>query len=125
MANLLSTNVTITSERDLKGAQNRLNPKSKAIRVLEDAYTVVAASWLVTNVLQIGPIPAGVKINTAKVIGDGTVDLGDDVDVGWAYADATSSDDDAFATGTDMSATLIDGLGLEFCANVEPPTNDR
>lgn len=95
----------------------------------EDTLTVVVAAVLATDVLRLGPFRPGEFLTDLAVHGDGTTDLGDDVDVGWAYVDGSgTADPNAFADALDLSAGNIDVLGttlLNLVKKVEPPTNDR
>lgn len=132
MADLYGTNTTSSNNAVTQGAGSRPSPKNEALRLFRDSYTLATATWANADVLYFGPFRAGEALHPAdtKICGDGTVDLGDDVDVGWAYQDGTSSDDDAFATAANMSAANIDVDGLAVntsrqAALLEPPTNDR
>ena len=126
-----ATKSTQTNAALTKGAGNRPTQSLGENQTYwEDTFTVVAADWLITDVLRLGPFRPGEFLTDLWIRGDATGDGGDDVDIGWAYVDGTgTADPDAFFAGTrDMTATTIDVLGvtgLELVVKAEPPTNDR
>lgn len=126
---------TKTSNALTQGAGNRASSTGEGVRKWRDSYTT--STWLDTgpDTLYLGPFRAGEVIdgNTLRITGDATLDMGDDVDVGWSYVDGTgTADPDAFVAGTfDCTAATIDVLGVIMHDGTvdsgfyAPPTNDR
>lgn len=135
MANRYTDDASAANDATTQGAGARPAVKAGGVRKWRDQYTLATADWANSDVLHLGPFRAGeiVDGNTFRITGDATVDLGDDVDIGWAYVDGTgTADPDAFVAGTtDCSAATIDVLGLVPHDGTvdsgfwEPPTNDR
>ena len=135
MATHYGTKATNANNVATLGAAERNSSGGEALRVHRESFTLAVASWANNDVLRLGPFRAGEKVNglLSRIIGDATVDLGDDIDLGWAYVDGTgTADPDAFIAGTfDCSAATIDVLGAILADGTvddgiyEPPTNDR
>ncbi len=80
-------------------------------------YDISASATPATSMLwYFGPFPGGtIPVNsTIRIIGDGTTDLGDDIDVGYAFVDSADGTDDpnAFMDAENASAANIDKAGL-------------
>jgi len=80
-------------------------------------YDISASALPATGMLwYFGPFPGGtVPVNsTIRIIGDNTTDLGDDIDVGYAFVNSADGTDDpnAFMDAEDASAANIDKAGL-------------
>lgn len=133
MATVYGVNATKANNALSLGAAERVNSTGEGVRFWEDSYTT--SSLQANDIIRFGPFRAGEEIvgSTLKLIGDATADLGDDLDVGWAYVDGTgTADPDAFVAGTfDGSAATIDVLGVTVMDGTvddgvyAPPTNDR
>lgn len=80
-------------------------------------YDITASALPATTMLwYFGPFPGGTApvLSTLRIIGDATTDLGQEIDVGYAFVVSTdgTDDPDAFIDGVDGSANLIDVDGL-------------
>ncbi len=80
-------------------------------------YDITASLTQSTNdVIRFGPFPGGsVPVTSSiRIIGDNSTDLGDDIDVGYAFVDSSDGTDDpnAFMDAENASAGNIDKAGL-------------
>lgn len=80
-------------------------------------YDITASALPATAMLwYFGPFPGGSSpvLSTLRIVGDATTDLGDEIDVGYAFVVSTdgTDDPDAFIDGVNASAGNIDVDGL-------------
>ena len=80
-------------------------------------YDITASALPATSMLwKFGPFPGGTSpiLSTLRIVGDATTDLGQEIDVGYAFVNSTdgTDDPDAFIDGVDGSAGQIDVNGL-------------
>lgn len=135
MATHYGVNATKSNDSRTLGAAQRFSSTGEGVRYWNDSFVIVTDDYAANDIIRLGPFKAGEKIigSTLRITGDATVDLGDDIDVGWAYVDGTgTADPDAFVAGTfDASAATIDVLGAVMHDGTvdsglyAPPTNDR
>ena len=133
MANYYTVKAQKAVDVQTKGAAERNSSTGEGVRFFSDSITTVDLEN--NDIIHVGPFRAGEMVlgNFTKIIGDATVDLGTDLDIGWAYVDGSgTADPDAFVAGTfDGSAAVIDVAGVNITdgtvddAVYGPPTNDR